>query len=821
MNTELPKSTQKNSKPSQETRAWGWRTFSLRTKLVVAFLAVTIIPIVIISYFTYTTSRQALTNDANQKLAAAAYTTAGDIDTFITNNLEIIRTAAQYPAVVDYLSLSASQRSNSPEEGRVLTLLTAMSRQDPVFLSSVAVYDVNGITLADTYASDIGLDKSGRNYFKETMKLGLPFASDVEHSTTTGVPSIYFAAPVRDSSGAVIGIVRLRFFASILQKLVIGETGLAGESSYAVLLDTNHIRLAHGSDRNRVFKSIVPLDAAILKDLQDKGLMPAGTPEELSTNLPDFEAGLNNLAQNPYFASDTNGDGGLEESAVATLSNKPWSVAFVQSQSVFLQPVTTQTRNNLLVAIAVTLVVAMAGFAFSQTLAGPIVRLTQTAQAISKGDINTVAKVESGDEIGTLAGTFNTMTAQLREFIGTLEQRVADRTKALTTSTEVSRRLSTIMEETKLVHEVVDQVKNAFNYYHAQIYFFDADKDQLVMAGGTGEAGVTMIEQHHQIPVGRGLVGHAAQNNEPILVSNTSLDVNWLPNPLLPDTKAEAAIPIAIGDDVLGVLDVQHNVSDGLQREDVELLQSIANQVAVAMRNIRQYETTQKIASDMSVVADVGIATSTITNADVLLQEVVDLTKKSFNLYHAHIYLMNEAGDTLKLAAGAGDIGRQMASEGRSIALDSEKSLVARAARTQVGVVVNDVTLDPEFLPNPLLPDTHSEMAVPMIVAGKTLGVLDVQSETVGRFTQIDISIKTTLASQIAIAVQNARSFVQAQKQADRETTLNQISQKIQSTQTIEAALQTAARELGHALGMKPTLVALDPSALSDEARGN
>jgi GAF domain-containing protein len=95
------------------------------------------------------------------------------------------------------------------------------------------------------------------------------------------------------------------------------------------------------------------------------------------------------------------------------------------------------------------------------------------------------------------------------------------------------------------------------------------------------------------------------------------------------------------------------------------------------------------------------------------------------------------------------------------------------------------------------------------------IGVLDVQAEQVSRFTDIDANIHTTLASQIAVALQNARSYAKAQKQAEREMKLNLIAQKIQGTATIEEAMQIAARELGHALGQRQTLVALDPVALA------
>ncbi|MDO9302596.1 MAG: GAF domain-containing protein, partial [Anaerolineales bacterium] len=471
-----------------------------------------------------------------------------------------------------------------------------------------------------------------------------------------------------------------------------------------------------------------------------------------------------------------------------------------------------------LIAIVASIVV---GFVVSQRISRPVRDLTVSAQRIGAGDMNaTIVELQRQDEIGVLARAFQQMQRELASLYQSLEQRVADRTKALATSTEVSRRLSTILDQKELVTEVVNRVNNSFGYYHTQIYFYDDAKDNLVMAGGTGKAGEMMLAQFHKIQKGRGLVGRAAESNQAVLVSDTSQDPEWLPNPLLPDTKSEAAIPISIGDRVLGVLDTQHNVTNGLQQEDVDLLQSIANQVAVAIQNIRQYENTQKIAADMGVVASVGIATSTITESQKLLQEVVDLSKKSFNLYHAHIYLLNEAGDSLDLTVGADEVGRQMVSEKRSIPLDSEQSLVARAARTRTGVVVNDVTAAPDFLPHPLLPETRAEMAVPMIVAGKVIGVLDVQSEIANHFTDIDVSIQTTLASQVAVALQNTRSFSQSQRQAERETAVNLITQKIQSATSVEAALQIAARELGHALGMKQTLVLLEPGTPTNEQKG-
>ncbi|HNB54196.1 MAG TPA: GAF domain-containing protein, partial [Anaerolineales bacterium] len=184
---------------------------------------------------------------------------------------------------------------------------------------------------------------------------------------------------------------------------------------------------------------------------------------------------------------------------------------------------------------------------------------------------------------------------QLESVGKTLEKRVEERTHALASSAEISRRLSTLLNPEQLMLAVVEQIQTAYNYYHGQIYLLDKSKQTLLLAGATGEVGKTLIQQAHHLSITQGLVGKAARTKKGWVVPDVSQEPDWHPNPLLPATQAEIVVPILLGNELLGVLDMQASQVNQISEEDLELLQAIANQVAIALQNTRQYEETQTL----------------------------------------------------------------------------------------------------------------------------------------------------------------------------------------------------------------------------------
>ncbi len=225
-----------------------------------------------------------------------------------------------------------------------------------------------------------------------------------------------------------------------------------------------------------------------------------------------------------------------------------------------------------------------------------------------------------------------------------LELRVAERTRALETSATVSRQLSTILDQSRLVREVVEQLRGAFSYYHVHIYLWDEDAGVLRMVGGTGEAGQAMLVMGHSLLPDQGLVGRAFSTNMPVVVPDVNQHANWLANRLLPETRAELAVPIVYGDEVLGVLDAQDNQVDGLGEEDSQLLQTIAGQMAVALRNARLLTQIRREAEQSATINAINRKIAQTTDIDAAMRVALSELTKALGTRDAAVRL-DSAGE--------------------------------------------------------------------------------------------------------------------------------------------------------------------------------
>lgn len=597
-----------------------FKEYSLRAKLIIATLALATSAILAVTVIVSVTTRNALTVELGKNLSSLAQTESLAIGEVINQQLSLLESVGLNQALVNAI---VAKNNTYPEgEGVAQQRITELSQQwdaagetGAIVLSVVnnstsaqlknfrdIFVDHETLLLTDQYGTVVASTEIPEEYFhgdevwwQEAFAggFGKAYISDPTIDED-GRVHVFIAVPIRDRDrlgrvntvGVLLSEYKLDTVVEILERAATGETGFL-ELHFPNLQQELDIARGAGELAEFNLDFIEEDETAVLNELK------ASDDDFIEAEYEDVE-GVISLARIASF------DG------IDAIENLGWELVVVQAQEEALAPVETQTRINLILGVVIIVIAGGLALLVSRILSRPILQLTDTAVAVAAGDYSARAVVDTGDEIGTLADAFNVMTEQLQHAIEGLEVRVEERTRALTASTEVSRSLSTILDPDQLVQEVVNQIKAAFNYYHVQIYLFDDHKENLVMMSGTGDAGQIMLARQHAIPVGKGLVGQAAAMNAPVLVSDVAQSEEWLPSKLLPDTKAEMTVPIASGDDVFGVLDVQHDVVNGLTNQDVQLLQAVANQVAVALQNARLYASTQEQAQQEAVVNAIG-----------------------------------------------------------------------------------------------------------------------------------------------------------------------------------------------------------------------
>ncbi|MCL4528945.1 MAG: GAF domain-containing protein [Chloroflexi bacterium] len=594
-----------------------FRNFSLQTKLIVSFVLVTIVTAGSIVFFVDRSSRTALTNAVGNNLSIISAGQANAVGQTLVNELGLLNTLALSQAVQqrafagtigdnlsqteintldqEWKNADAANNNSDPLVARVLSdpLSAELLKFQAKYPENVEVFltDLPGVSIATTDRTSDYL-QSDEDWWQAAYKNG-EYIGQPEFDASSKVLSMNMAVAVKSPySNQVVGVLRttvnINALGNVLSAGLFGKTG----QTSIFLPDGQQIKL-------------VPTDSGKYELTVEK----AGTDITalLGTSEKYQVAPLDNVPSVVSMASVST-PGSSEESKF--IKNLGWYVVTQEDQEEAFQPITAQTQNNLILAVVITVLASLAAIGLAQILSRPLVRLATVAEQVAAGDLEAQAKVESTDEIGVLSQTFNNMTSRLRDLIVSLEERVAARTKDLATVASISTTIATIRDPLQMLATAVHLTQRGFGLYHAHVFTFQREgKDLQIVACGWKEGDVH--EGTHgttSIPIAQeqSLVARAARTRKPVIINDVLNDPDWLPNPLLPETRAELAVPMIVGDELLGVLDVQADHVDAFSDQDANIQMTLASQIATALQSAQAYIETKTKADLEEMVNTIG-----------------------------------------------------------------------------------------------------------------------------------------------------------------------------------------------------------------------
>ncbi|HLA45390.1 MAG TPA: ATP-binding protein, partial [Aggregatilineales bacterium] len=428
----------------------------------------------------------------------------------------------------------------------------------------------DGQIIAASSPLDVGKIVSRQSYFESSLN------ADTErhfHPPFYEVGSqelaLYSTYQIRNQSGQVVNVLAVDLDLSRLGEIMIERTGLpeTGET-YLVSRQNNYLLTPsrfEGYIPTRAYRS-TGIDRALGgdsgNDIYDgyRGTTVMGVYRW----IPELEAGL---------------------------------VAEVEKQEAMAEVV--QTRNTtLLASVAAMLVAALFGLGYAAYVSRPIINLTRAAVSVAGGDYTQHVEVNRSNEIGQLGHAFNTMTSELKRTITdlqdlneNLEFRVAARTRDLQIASDVSQQVTRVLDPKILLPNLVEFTRAGFDFYHVSVFLFDEATDTLQLEAGSGDIGHEMLQAGKRFNLldKHGLVPLAARDHQPVIINDVTQSSNHRPNPLLPDTRSEAALPMVVGTRLIGVLDLQSVRENHFQPEDVRILTALSDQIAIAVRNAQLY----------------------------------------------------------------------------------------------------------------------------------------------------------------------------------------------------------------------------------------
>ncbi len=732
-------------------------SYPIQIKLLAASIGLIATPLMVFGYIQTRSVRNQTIIETGNELTTLSNQAALTLDSFFNTNLAAIRIEAQQPVFANYLISINNIYINQDTVNETVDALRILAKKDPTFISSYALLDIHGTDRLDSDTTQIDQDESQQEYFKSAVSGGLPYGSSLLYQTDTGSSALYFSAPVRDARGTPIGVLRVRYSGAIIQQIIAQYNLVVKADSYAAVIDENHVFVAHGLDPQLILKSAEPLPPSLVKDLQNSGRLPPGTPAEIYANLPGLAQGVQGLIKQPIFTAQLSQlSKNTDYVASSSMKSKHWTVLFAEPQNEFLSTVRSNTLATALLVSLVTLLSVLGTFVLARAIAIPISHLTDTASIVAQGNLETTAKIETDDEVGTLAKAFNSMTSEIRDLVGTLEQRVADRTRdlekqanRLRVAAEVARDAASARNLDELLERSARLILDRFSFYHSGIFLLDDKKEYAVLRASPTDAGRIMMTNKHRLRVGeQGIVGYVAGTGSPRIALDTGADAVYFNNPVLPATRSELALPLKTSEGVIGVLDVQSELPNAFAQDDIETLQVMADQLATAIEKNQLLSQVETSLREMER-----------TNAEFTGRAWKDFLK----------------------------------SHGQA-----------------VGYKFDNVRLEPVNAISDVKKGKAQHAVIPIRLRGQTIGGIQVQFQS----DQPSEKIKTMIdqvADRLAMALESARLYDEAQARVAKEQAISAITTKIGASINLRNILQTAVEELGQALPGSNVVIQLEP----------
>jgi GAF domain-containing protein/HAMP domain-containing protein len=374
----------------------------------------------------------------------------------------------------------------------------------------------------------------------------------------------------------------------------------------------------------------------------------------------------------------------------------------------------------------------------------------------------------------------------------------------LETAAEIARDISGSLNLDELLVKAVNLIRERFRFYHASIFLLDLPGEFAVIREATGEAGTQLKRAGHKIGVGsKSIVGFVTGRGETLVVNDTNKDVTYYANPLLPDTRAEAAIPLQVGERILGALDVQSTKPYAFSEDNLRSLQILADQLAVAVANTELFAETQEHLSQHRLLHHITTSAASGTTLEEALDSAVKGLQVTLGGDRVMILLTDRDKKTLDVKASVGY------AEDITSNVEFGRGVTGWVAAHKRPLRVRDVSEDPRYIE--FSANTRSELAVPLIYRSELLGVLNVESEQTDAYTENDEEMLGTLGGSLAAVIANARLFEQIRAQADRERLIYDVTNKIRRSTDIQSILMTTASEITRVTGARYTKIQVKP----------